>query len=78
MIGDVCMQIDVAQQDVSASNKVKQCKHKAPECERKWEKGLSRPLISIQCVCLNPALIQKLLYSTLYGVWEAFLKGANL
>lgn len=51
------MQIDMAQRDVSCSAKVKQCKHKAPECQRKQEKGFSRALISDQCVNLNPSLI---------------------
>lgn len=34
-----------------------QCKNKAPVCERRWEKGLSRVLISNQLVHLSPALI---------------------
>lgn len=33
LIGDVCMQIDMAQQDVSYSTLVKQCKHKAAVCD---------------------------------------------
>lgn len=45
LIRDVCMQIDMAQQDVSCSTMVKQCKHKDPVCERGQEKGLSRTLI---------------------------------
>lgn len=51
------MQINMAQQDVFCSAKVKQCKHIAPECERKQEKGFSRASISDQCVNLSPSLV---------------------
>lgn len=43
LIGNVCMQIDMAQQDVSCSAKVKQCKHKAPVCEGRQKKKVCRP-----------------------------------
>lgn len=59
LIGDVCMQMDMAQQDVSCSTLVKGCKHKAPVCKRRQEKGLSGVLISDQFVCLSPALIHQ-------------------
>lgn len=38
LIGDVCMQMDMAQQDVSCSTVVERCKHKAPGCQRRQEK----------------------------------------
>lgn len=58
LIGNVCMQIDMAQQDVSCSAKVKQCKHKAPVCEGRQKKGLlPKELILDQFVLHSPALI---------------------
>lgn len=53
------MQIDMAEQDVSCSAKVKRRKHKAPECERKQEESFSRALMSDQCVSVNPSLIPR-------------------
>lgn len=56
--GDVCMQIDLTQQDVSCSTVVKQCKNKAPVSERGGRgEDLPRVLISNQLAHLNPALI---------------------